>query len=83
MRRKGEFDAAAAPAQIGQPSAAAEKVHHLDQVVLGDVVRRGDLGDGRAPVGVGGEVHQHAQAVVGEARKAHGRILAGRLNRCK
>src|SRR5581483_4197364 len=51
----------------------AELVDHLHQVRLGDAVAPGDLGDGRPPVWMQGEVHQYAEREVGVGREAHGR----------
>ena len=72
-RRHRQLDAPALAAHGVEPALLAEEVHDLDQVVLGDVERPGDLGDGRPPRRVGRKVDQHAQAVVGEGGEFHGR----------
>src|SRR5690606_20562654 len=69
--RAGQSHAAALAAHVSQQALLAEEVHHLRHVVLGHVEGGGDLGDGGAARGLGGEVDQHPQAVFGEAGEFH------------
>ncbi len=69
--REGEGEPAAAAARVHQVALAAQEVHDLREVVLRDVEGRRDAGDGGAAFGPHREVHEDAQAVVGEGGEAH------------
>lgn len=71
VRRARKAHAALAAARVDEQAFAPEEVHHLDEGMLGDAERPGDLGDGRAPLGRLREVDQHPQAVIGECAEAH------------
>jgi len=64
--------AAALAAGGRNPSLAAEEMDHLRQVVLGNLERRRDFRDGGPAIRFGGQVDEHAQAVVGERGEFHG-----------
>ncbi len=71
-----EPDAAAAAAHRGDDPRAGEPLDDLDEVVAGDGVRLGDLGDGALSARGHAQVEQDAQRVVGVGGVPHGRLVS-------
>src|SRR3546814_8919047 len=69
----GQTDAAALAAHRIEDAFAAEILHDLHQVVLGDPVAVGNFLDGRARVALEPKIHQDPQGVVGVGRQSHAR----------
>ncbi len=69
----GETKAAAATTNALDEALVDQKLHDLDEVILGDVIGAAHLRNGDEPIGMRREIEQEAQRVVGEEREAHGR----------
>jgi len=69
--RPAELDPAAASAGAGQQAVPGEMMYDLTQVALRYREGGGDLRDGRGDTRPRSQIHQHPQAVVGEARQSH------------
>ncbi len=64
LRRARQPQAASLSPHRLDDAAARELMNDLHQVVLGYAVSAGDLGNGAAPLGVEGQIHEHAERVV-------------------